>query len=158
MRIPLDFFLRALSEDRKERGIGVILSGMGSDGTLGLRAIKERAGLALVQDPATAKFEMMPRSVIDAGLADVVASPEELAARIVQYSQRLPHKVEKGQDIAIKGAVGAIEKVTILLRNETGHDLSSGIQLHWHRFISVLEYWCGYGRNRLQSCVGIFHE
>jgi len=124
VRLPIDFFLRSLAEDRKERSIGIILSGMGSDGTLGLRAIKERAGLALVQDPASAKFEMMPRSVIDAGLADVVAAPEELAERIIQYSQRFPRHVEKGQEVPIKGALGAIEKITILLRNETGHDFS----------------------------------
>jgi two-component system CheB/CheR fusion protein len=51
----------------------VILSGMGSDGTLGLRAIKEKGGVVLVQDPATAKFDGMPRSAIDSGLADIVA-------------------------------------------------------------------------------------
>ena len=53
LRLPIDFFFRALADDRREQAIGVILSGMGSDGTLGLRAIKEHGGLALVQDPAT---------------------------------------------------------------------------------------------------------
>ncbi len=58
---------------------------MGSDGTLGLRAIKEKAGLALVQEPASAKFDGMPRSAIDAGLADIVAPAEELPAKIISY-------------------------------------------------------------------------
>ena len=62
LRLPIDFFLRSLAQDRQEHSIGVILSGMGSDGTLGLRAIKEKGGVVLVQDPATAKFDGMPRS------------------------------------------------------------------------------------------------
>ncbi len=62
LRLPIDFFLRSLAQDQQEHSIGVILSGMGSDGTLGLRAIKEKAGVVLVQDPATAKFDGMPRS------------------------------------------------------------------------------------------------
>jgi chemotaxis response regulator CheB len=62
LRLPIDFFLRSLAEDQQARSIGVILSGMGSDGTLGLRAIKEKAGVVLVQEPATAKFDGMPRS------------------------------------------------------------------------------------------------
>src|SRR5271166_6583210 len=83
LRLPIDFFLRSLAQDRQEHSIGVILSGMGSDGTLGLRAIKEKAGVVLVQDPATAKFNGMPRSAIEAGLADIVAPVEELPGRIV---------------------------------------------------------------------------
>ena len=67
LRLPIDFFLRSLAEDRQEQSIGVILSGMGSDGTMGLRAIKEKAGVVLVQEPASAKFDSMPRSAIDAG-------------------------------------------------------------------------------------------
>ena len=70
MRLPIDFFLRSLAQDQQEHSIGVILSGMGSDGTLGLRAIKEKGGVVLVQEPATAKFDGMPRSAIDSGLAD----------------------------------------------------------------------------------------
>lgn len=89
-RLPIDFFLRSLAEDRGDRAIGVILSGMGSDGTLGLRAIKESAGAAFVQEPATAKFDSMPRSAIDAGLADVVAGAEELPEKIIGYRKRVP--------------------------------------------------------------------
>src|SRR6185436_1546918 len=64
LRLPIDFFLRALAQDQQERSIAVILSGMGSDGTLGLRAIKEKGGVVLVQSPDTAKFDGMPRSAI----------------------------------------------------------------------------------------------
>ncbi len=90
LRLPIDFFLRALATDRHALAIGVILSGMDSDGTLGLRAIKENAGTAFVQDPATAKFDAMPRSAIDAGLADVVAAAEALAPTIVGHLQHMP--------------------------------------------------------------------
>ena len=90
LRLPIDFFFRSLAQDQQEHSIGVILSGMGSDGTLGLRAIKEKAGVVLVQEPATAKFDGMPRSAIDAGLADIVAPVDELPGKILAYLQRTP--------------------------------------------------------------------
>ena len=71
LRLPIDFFLHSLAQDRQEQSIGVILSGMGSDGTLGLRDIKEKGGAVFVQDPASAKYDGMPRSAIDSGLADM---------------------------------------------------------------------------------------
>ena len=83
LRLPIDFFLRSLAQDQQEHSIGVILSGMGSDGTLGLRAIKEKGGVVLVQDPTTAKFDGMPRSAIDSGLADIVAAVDDLPGRIL---------------------------------------------------------------------------
>lgn len=70
LRLPIDFFFRSLADDLQDRSIGVILSGMGSDGTLGLRAIKEKAGAVFIQLPESAKFDGMPRSAIEAGLAD----------------------------------------------------------------------------------------
>jgi len=101
----------------------VILSGMGSDGTLGLRAIKGMAGLALVQDPATAKFDSMPRSAIDAGLADIVAPVEELPEKIIAFLNRTP--LAGRMDLAPEDkAPSALEKVIVLLRAHTGHDFS----------------------------------
>jgi len=90
LRLPIDSFFRSLAEDQRERSIGVVLSGMGSDGTLGLKAIKEQAGLALVQDPATAKFDAMPRSAVEAGLADIVGAADTLAAKLIAYRRHLP--------------------------------------------------------------------
>ncbi len=90
LRLPIDFFFRSLADDCEARSIGVILSGMGSDGTLGLRAIKEKAGVVFVQAPASAKFDGMPRSAVDAGLADVVAPAEELPGRIIEYLKHAP--------------------------------------------------------------------
>ena len=123
LRLPIDFFLRSLAQDRREHSIGVILSGMGSDGTLGLRAIKEKAGLALAQEPATARFDGMPRSAVEAGLADIVAPVGELPGKIMAYLQRTPLIVnpelamdDKSQNI--------LKKAIILLRAHTGHDFS----------------------------------
>src|SRR6185295_6409009 len=101
LRLPIDFFLRSLAQDRQEHSIGVILSGMGSDGTLGLRAIKEKAGVVLVQDPATSKFDGMPRSAIDAGLADIVAPVDELPERILAYLRRTP-LVHTAEEVALE--------------------------------------------------------
>ncbi|HVS14028.1 MAG TPA: chemotaxis protein CheB [Thermoanaerobaculia bacterium] len=123
MRLPIDFFLRTLAADQRERSIGVILSGMGSDGTLGLRAIKEMAGVALVQDPDTAGFDSMPRSAIGAGLADIVAAPQELPGRILDYLRHAPI------DVAREGGLeqvehGDLDKILVLLRAHTSHDFS----------------------------------
>ena len=123
LRLPIDFFFRSLAEDQQERGIGVILSGMGSDGTLGLRAIKEKAGAAFVQAPESAKFDGMPRSAISAGLADVVAPVEELPGRIVAYLAHVP--VPAGHEATPADRdVSALDKVIILLRAQTGQDFS----------------------------------
>jgi len=123
LRLPIDFFFRSLAEDQHERSIGVILSGMGSDGTLGLRAIKEKAGVVLVQDPATAKFNAMPRSAIEAGLADFVARAEELPGKIMAYRQHLP-RLDKPELPLEEKARSWMEKITILLRSHTGHDFT----------------------------------
>jgi two-component system CheB/CheR fusion protein len=123
MRLPIDFFLRSLAQDQQEHSVGVILSGMGSDGTMGLRAIKEKAGVVLVQDPATAKFDSMPRSAIDAGLADIVAPAEELPGKILAYLQRTP-LLARTEEVLEDKAQSALEKVVILLRAHTGNDFS----------------------------------
>ena len=123
LRLPIDFFFRSLAADQQEQSIGVILSGMGSDGTLGLRAIKEKAGAVFVQTPASAKFDSMPRMAIDAGLADVIAPAEELPGKIIDYLKHIPLLVRPDHDLAEKDQ-SALEKVVILLRAQTGHDFS----------------------------------
>jgi len=123
LNLPIDFFFRSLAQDQQERSIGVILSGMGSDGTLGLRAIKEQGGATFVQSLASAKFSGMPGSAIDAGLADVVAAAEELPERIVGYRQHAPYTRPDTTLLADK-QLGALEKIFILLRAHTGNDFS----------------------------------
>ena len=123
LRLPIDIFLRSLADDLQERSIGVILSGMGSDGTMGLRAIKEKGGVALVQEPASAKFDSMPRSAIDAGLADLVAPAEELPGKIIAFLRHVPLITKIGAPLEQKEQ-SALEKIFILLRARTGHDFS----------------------------------
>jgi chemotaxis methyl-accepting protein methylase/PAS domain-containing protein len=123
LRLPIDFFLRSLAQDRQEHSIGVILSGMGSDGTLGLRAIKEKGGVVLVQEPATAKFDGMPRSAIDSGMVDIVAPVDELPERILAYLRRTP-LVHTSEPAIGDKTQSALEKIIILLRTHTGHDFS----------------------------------
>ena len=123
LRLPIDYFLRSLAEDRQELGIGVILSGMGSDGTMGMRAIKEKAGLGLVQEPASAKFDSMPRSVIEAGLADLIAPAGELPGKIIDFLRRTI-VINKTEQRLEEKDQSAIEKIMILLRTKTGQDFS----------------------------------
>jgi chemotaxis methyl-accepting protein methylase len=123
LRLPIDSFFRSVADDQRERSVGIILSGSGSDGTLGLRAIKEVAGLVLVQDPASAKFDGMPRSAVDAGLADIVAPADELFDRLIGYLQYVTYTTNA--EPVIEGTTqSALEKIAILLRTRTGHDFS----------------------------------
>lgn len=123
LRLPIDFFFRALADDQKERSIGVVLSGMGSDGTLGSRAIKEKSGIVFVQDPATAKFEGMPHSAIEHGVADIVAPVEELPNKIIAYLNH-PALLKKADATLESKTQSSLEKIVILLRTQTGHDFS----------------------------------
>jgi chemotaxis methyl-accepting protein methylase len=123
LRLPIDIFLRSLADDRQESSIGVILSGMGSDGTLGLRAIKEKAGVAFVQEPTSAKFDSMPKSAINAGLADIVAPVEDLPGKIIKYLQHGLVITKKELPLEEKDQ-SALEKCLVLLLDKTGHDFS----------------------------------
>ncbi len=115
--LPIDHFFRSLAEDQGERCIGVVLLGMGSDGTLGIAAIDEAGGHALVQDPATAAFDGMPRSAVETGLASLVASPEELGRAVLAS---LPRE----RRALTPESTGALEKIAVLLRARTGNDFS----------------------------------
>ena len=123
LRLPIDFFFRSLAEDWREHSVGVVLSGMGMDGTLGLRAISEQCGGVFVQAPESAKFDSMVRSAIQGGLVDVVAPIEELPARILEYVRQTtnPAMAKRPRE---EGDSGGLEKVLILLCRHTGHDFS----------------------------------
>jgi len=123
LRLPIDFFFQSLAADRHENSIGVILSGMGSDGTQGLRAIKKNGGIALVQDPTSAKFDSMPKSIIKAGLADIVAPVEDLPGKIIDFLRHAVVITSGGPRLEEKDQ-SALEKVLILLRAKTGNDFS----------------------------------
>jgi two-component system CheB/CheR fusion protein len=85
LRLPIDFFLRSFADDQHERAIAVILSGMGSDGCGGIKAIKEKNGIVMVQDPASAKYNSMPQNAIDSVQADIIAPAGELPGKLVTF-------------------------------------------------------------------------
>jgi two-component system CheB/CheR fusion protein len=124
LRMPIDFFFRSLAEDQGEKAISVILSGTGSDGTLGMRAIHGAGGMCMVQDPETARYDGMPRSAIITGLADYVVPaekmPEQLQAYVRQYYPKKPGKILYLGDTSLT----AIQKILAILRTRTGHDFS----------------------------------
>ncbi|MEK7359587.1 MAG: chemotaxis protein CheB, partial [Planctomycetota bacterium] len=123
LRLPIDFFFRHLAEDQEERAVGVILSGMGTDGTLGIKAIREKLGMVMVEDPASAKFDGMPRSAIDTGIVDYIGPVKELPAKLLDYAKH-PSATLKQKPIAEEKQTNAIQKITVLLRDQTGHDFS----------------------------------
>ncbi|MFV8369377.1 chemotaxis protein CheB [Flavobacterium sp. LB2R40] len=122
LRLPIDIFFRSLAADRMEKSIGVVLSGMGSDGSLGLKAIKEKNGIVVVQDPTSAKFDSMPRNAVASVTADIVAPVQELPDRIIALLQYFP-KINSVSDFYIK-TKSSLDKIIILLREQTGHDFS----------------------------------
>jgi two-component system, chemotaxis family, CheB/CheR fusion protein len=85
INMPIDFFFRSLSEDQKERAIGIIVSGTASDGTLGIKAIKGEGGMAMAEDPDTAKYDGMPRSAVATGLIDFIVSVETMPQTLLAY-------------------------------------------------------------------------
>lgn len=122
-RLPIDLLLSSLAADRGERAVGVVLSGMGSDGTRGLGAIKASGGATLVQAPASAKFDAMPASAIAAGFADVIARPEELGARVTEYAR--PRSADgPSRELPSDTDQELIRQICMVVRHHTGHDFS----------------------------------
>ena len=122
LRLPIDAFFRSLANDRKEDSIGIILSGMGSDGSLGIKAIKEENGIVLVQTPSTAKFEGMPNSAVQSVIADIIAPADELPVKLINYLKYTP-SLKTETDIDDK-TISSIDKIILLLRDQTGNDFS----------------------------------
>jgi two-component system CheB/CheR fusion protein len=114
---PIDEFYVALAREQKAAAIGVILSGSGSDGTLGLKAIKAEGGVTFAQDPKTAAWPAMPTSAISAGAVDFVLPPAGIAAELARIG-RHPYLLDPEE--APEG--GGLEKIYLLLRSGTGVD------------------------------------
>jgi two-component system CheB/CheR fusion protein len=120
-RMPIDAFLRSLADDQGENAIGVILSGTGTDGTLGLRAIIGAGGVSLVQEPASAKYDGMPASAIKAGYATHVLPVEKMPEVLLAGIHTLSVRQETPPAPA---AVSGMNHILMRLRNATGHDFS----------------------------------
>ncbi len=124
VRMPIDIFFRSLAEDQGEKAVSIILSGTGTDGTLGMRAIHGAGGMCMVQDPETARYDGMPRSAVATGLADFVLPVEKLPEQLVSYvSQNYPKKPGR---ILFMGdtSLTSVQRILAILRVRTGHDFS----------------------------------
>ncbi|MFZ4439503.1 MAG: chemotaxis protein CheB [Syntrophales bacterium] len=123
-RLPIDFFFRSLAQDQHERAIGIVLSGTGSDGTLGLRAIKGEGGMAMAQNPESCEYDGMPRSAIATGLVDYVLPPAEMPAQLIRYSAHVFSRPPLPGATPARNVENALNKIYTLLRVQTGHDFS----------------------------------
>ena len=121
LRLPIDFFFRSLAQDLGELSIGVVLSGTGSDGSVGVRSIKGEGGLVIAQTPASTEFDGMPRSAIATGTVDFELLPGDMAARLLAYTaHRGPHLPVP----SLPEAENIFKNIFVLLRAQTGHDFS----------------------------------
>lgn len=124
LRLPIDFFFRSLAQDQHERAICIVLSGTGSDGTLGARAIKGEGGMVMAQTPESTEYDGMPRSVISTGLVDYELLPAEMPAQLIAYKTHAFKRPSRSATALTLGSENALKKVFILLRAQTGHDFS----------------------------------
>ena len=119
-RLPIDFFFRSLAEGKKEQAIGIVLSGTGSDGTLGIRAIKAEGGMVIAQTPESSEYDNMPQSAIATGLVDYILPPEEMPAQLIAYVTQAFGKIYR---VALR-AEDVMKKIFNLVLTQTGHDFS----------------------------------
>lgn len=127
-RLPIDFFLQSLAKDVRERAVCIIFSGMGSDGSLGLKLVMENFGMVMVQDPETAAYDSMPRAALATGLVDFVLAPELMPTKLLDYAERpllgRPARPDDGQTETNDKPAHALQKIFLLIRAQTGHDFS----------------------------------
>lgn len=121
----VDLFFRSLAEECKKKAVGIVLSGTGSDGTLGLKAIKEFGGIMMAQAPTEASYAGMPNSAIDTNLVDLVLPIKELARKVVEYKDILGKvKVPLHEEKLAKKETAALEEIFALLSKTKSHDFS----------------------------------
>jgi len=125
-RAPVDVFFRTLGATHQDRAVGIVLSGTGADGSMGLKRIKESGGLCVAQDPAEAEFGDMPRNSIATGIVDHVLPVAEMPARILSFS-RHAHLMSASEQVVLPTVLDeqALHEVLSDLRLRTGHDFSN---------------------------------
>lgn len=124
VRLPIDFLFRSLAEEQGDHAISIVLSGTGTDGTLGLRAVKAVGGLTLAQDEATAQYNSMPHSAVASGAVDFVLPVERMPAQLLKFIQ---HPYATGDaPIAPEAQLSAhLDRIFALLRHHAGHDFAN---------------------------------
>ncbi|HUS75897.1 MAG TPA: chemotaxis protein CheB [Methanothrix sp.] len=122
-KTSIDTFFRHLAEDQDGKAVGIILSGMGSDGTLGVRALKEHTGIVMAQEPASSKFAAMPESAIATGLIDYIASPMDLSRLLCEYVEVNIELRERHVSVTPLRE-SCLAKIFVLIRSRTSQDFT----------------------------------
>ena len=123
-RLPIDFFFRSLAQDQRSRAIGIVLSGTGSDGTQGVRAIKGEGGMVMAQAFESTQYDGMPRSAVATGMVDFVLPPEEMPAQLITYASLTFGRHKSAIFSHGLRVDDALKKIFVLLRAQSGHDFS----------------------------------
>ena len=123
-RLPIDFFFRSLAQDQHERAICIVLTGTGSDGTLGVRAIKGEGGMVMAQRLDSAEYDGMPRSAIATGLVDCELAPAEMPAQLMAYAAYASGKFPRLAAALSPKTEIVLRKIFVMVRAQTGHDFS----------------------------------
>jgi two-component system CheB/CheR fusion protein len=124
-RRPIDHFFQSLAANQGERAVGIVLSGTGSDGTLGLVAIKVCGGMTMTQAPESAQYDDMPRSAIARGVVDHVLPIAQMPAAVLAYAQhRTNHALLSEAGAPLVETTGGLHTICAILRQATGHDFS----------------------------------
>ena len=123
-RLPIDFFFRSLALAQRDRAVGIVLSGTGTDGTLGARAIKSEGGIVMAQTPESTEYDGMPRSAIATGLMDHVLRPTEMPAQLMAYLGCLSGRGRRPSVPPPLLMQKDLERVVAVLHGRTGHDFS----------------------------------
>lgn len=124
LNLPIDIFFRSLAQSWGERAIAIVLSGTGSDGARGIRAVKEAGGMVMVQAEASAKFAGMPASAIATGVADYVLPVEEMPGQLISYAKHPFAQRISRQDAHIPEGSTQLERICIRLKDATGIDFA----------------------------------
>ena len=125
VRLPIDHVFRSLAEDLAGGAIGIVLSGTGSDGTLGIKAIKGAMGLVIAQDPESAKYTGMPASAIETGLVDFVLSPDQMPPQLIAYAWGRFLPLMRRDPAGESALPESMRTMLAMLRSQGGHDFSA---------------------------------
>ncbi|WAK01540.1 chemotaxis protein CheB [Methylobacter sp. YRD-M1] len=121
--LPIDTFFRSLAQDQGDKAIGIVLSGTGSDGSLGLMEIKAASGLVIVQNEASAQYTGMPKNAINTGVVDYILSPDKMPTQLIQYAQYREDTNDR-HIVHLQNIDVFLQKIFFLIHNQTGHDFS----------------------------------
>lgn len=150
LRMPIDTFFQSLAADWGEKAVAIVFSGMGTDGELGARFIKQGLGLVIAQRLDTAQYDSMPRTLIEGGIADWIEAPDQMAGKLFQYLKQPYQNLHKKTAFPTPKAVNTLQKILLMLRTRTGHDFSLykkntlfrrlERRMHLHQMANLEEY------------------